>query len=65
MHFPKDNVFWVPESARWETLRSQAKQTDLGAIIDRAMGDIESENNKGTLVTIELPVFKKELAKFL
>jgi two-component system NarL family sensor kinase len=27
--------------------------------------DIKSENNKGTLVTIELPVFKKELAKFL
>ena len=27
--------------------------------------DIKSENNKGTLVTIELPVFKKKLAKFL
>jgi signal transduction histidine kinase len=27
--------------------------------------DIKSENNKGTLVTIELPIFKKELAKFL
>jgi len=27
--------------------------------------NIKSENNKGTLVTIELPVFKKELAKFL
>ena len=27
--------------------------------------DIKSENNKGTLVAIELPVFKKELAKFL
>lgn len=27
--------------------------------------DIKSENNKGTLVIIELPVFKKELAKFL
>ena len=26
--------------------------------------NIKSENNKGTLVTIELPVFKKELAKF-
>ena len=50
-YYTQDNVFWVPESARWETLRSQAKQTDLGAIIDRAMGDIESENNslKGKL----------------
>ena len=26
--------------------------------------NIKSENNKGTLVTIELPVFKKEIAKF-
>ena len=50
-YYTQDNVFWVPESARWETLRSQAKQTDLGAIIDRAMGDIESENRslKGKL----------------
>lgn len=50
-YYTQDNVFWVPESARWETLRSQGKQTDLGAIIDRAMGDIESENKslKGKL----------------
>ena len=43
-YYTQDNVFWVPESARWETLRDQAKQTDIGTIIDRAMGDIESEN---------------------
>ncbi len=43
-YYKQDNVFWVPESARWETLRDQAKQSDIGAIIDRAMGDIESEN---------------------
>ena len=50
-YYTQDNVFWVPESARWETLRDQAKQPDIGAIIDRAMGDIESENNslKGKL----------------
>jgi len=43
-YYTQDNVFWVPEPARWETLRDQAKQPDIGAIIDRAMGDIESEN---------------------
>ena len=50
-NFIQDNVFWVPESARWETIRDQAKQPDIGAIIDRAMGDIESENKslKGKL----------------
>ena len=50
-YYTQDNVFWVPESARWETLREQAKQHDIGAIIDRAMVDIESENQslKGKL----------------
>ena len=43
-YYTQDNVFWVPESARWESLRAKGKQPDIGAIIDRAMGDIESEN---------------------
>ena len=50
-YYTQDNVFWVPESARWESLRAKGKQPDIGAIIDRAMGDIESENQslKGKL----------------
>ena len=50
-YYTQDNVFWVPESARWETLRAQGKQPDIGAIIDRAMSDIETENKslKGKL----------------
>ena len=50
-YYTQDNVFWVPGSARWETLRDQAKQPNIGEIIDRAMGDIESENKslKGKL----------------
>ena len=50
-YYKQDNVFWVPESARWDKLRDQAKQSNIGAIIDRAMGDIESENKslKGKL----------------
>lgn len=50
-YYTQDNVFWVPESARWEVLRAKGKQTDIGAIIDSAMGDIESENQslKGKL----------------
>ena len=43
-YYTQDNVFWVSKSARWETLRSKAKQPDIGAIIDSAMRDIESEN---------------------
>jgi type I restriction enzyme M protein len=28
------NVFWVPETARWESLRAAAKQPDIGKRID-------------------------------
>lgn len=43
-YFTQDNVFWVPQEARWETLRSKAKQPDIGSIIDDAMTAIENEN---------------------
>jgi type I restriction enzyme M protein len=40
------NVFWVPEAARWESLRAQAKQADIGKRIDDALQLIETENPK-------------------
>ncbi len=40
------NTFWVPESARWESLRAQAKQVDIGKRIDDALALIETENPK-------------------
>lgn len=50
-YYNLDNVFWVPESARWETLRAKGKQPNIGSIIDSAMNDIETENKslKGKL----------------
>jgi hypothetical protein len=41
-----DNVFWVPENARWDHLKANATSTDptIGALIDRAMLDLEVEN---------------------
>lgn len=44
-YYTQDNVFWVPQEARWETLRSKAKQPDIGSLIDSAMTAIENENN--------------------
>tara|TARA_Y100000817_G_scaffold13870_1_gene10555 strand:- start:4806 stop:6356 length:1551 start_codon:yes stop_codon:yes gene_type:complete len=44
-YYIQDNVFWVPQDARWETLRSQAKQPDIGALVDGAMTTIENENS--------------------
>jgi type I restriction enzyme M protein len=45
-YYKEVNVFWVPEAARWETLRSQAKQADIGKRIDDALSLIETENLK-------------------
>jgi len=43
-YYVQDNVFWVPQEARWETLRSKAKQPDIGSLVDDAMTAIENEN---------------------
>ncbi len=37
-------VFWVPPEARWDYLRSSAKQPEIGKLVDRAMDAIEVEN---------------------
>ena len=37
-------VAWIPEEARWEKLKAQAKQADIGVKIDHAMELIEREN---------------------
>ncbi|MDH1994065.1 type I restriction-modification system subunit M [Aeromonas caviae] len=43
-YYKEVNVFWVPESARWEALRAAAKQVDIGKRIDEALAAIEAEN---------------------
>ena len=45
-YYKEVNVFWVPEAARWESLRAQAKQADIGKRIDDALSLIEAENRK-------------------
>lgn len=42
-YYREVNVFWVPEAARWESLRAQAKQADIGKRIDDALALIESK----------------------
>lgn len=39
-----ENVFWVPEDARWERLLAAAQQPDIARRIDDALEAIESEN---------------------
>ena len=38
------NVFWVPKKARWPHLQANAKQAEIGKMIDEAMLTIEKEN---------------------
>lgn len=42
--YTAENVFWVPEPARWTHIRGQAKQPTIGKTIDDAMDAIEREN---------------------
>ena len=39
-----ENVFFVPEEARWQTIASAAHTPEIGIIIDKAMTAIEREN---------------------
>jgi type I restriction enzyme M protein len=39
-----ENVFFVPEKARWSYLQSQGKHPDIGKFVDEAMIAIEQEN---------------------
>lgn len=43
-YYKEVNVFWVPEAARWESIRANAKQVDIGKRIDDALAEIEAEN---------------------
>jgi type I restriction enzyme M protein len=42
--YVEDNVFFVPQIARWSYIKENAKQSTIGQIIDDAMIAIEREN---------------------
>ena len=46
-----DNIFFVPEEARWQAIKADAKKPTIGQTIDNAMMAIERENEtlKGVL----------------
>lgn len=39
-----ENIFWVPQEARWSYLQANAKQPTIGKLIDDAMDAIEKDN---------------------
>jgi type I restriction enzyme M protein len=42
--YKAENVFFVPQDARWNYLQSKAKQLEIGKFVDDAMDAIENEN---------------------
>ncbi|OON99615.1 MAG: hypothetical protein ATN35_01495 [Epulopiscium sp. Nele67-Bin004] len=49
--YTAENIFYIPEEARWVNIQNNAKSPDIGVTIDNAMRAIETENKnlKGTL----------------
>lgn len=49
--YKAENIFFVPQEARWSHLLSKAKQPEIGKFVDEAMDAIEKENTslKGVL----------------
>ena len=39
-----ENIFFVPQQARWSYLLTSARQSDIGILVDEAMDIIEKEN---------------------
>ena len=42
--YSAENIFFVPSEARWSFLQAQAKQPNIGTLVDEAMDAIEKEN---------------------
>lgn len=42
--YTKDNVFYLPEDARWSFIHKQAKQDDIAVKIDTALHTVEKNN---------------------
>ena len=61
-----ENIFWVPQEARWSHLRNKARDPNIGKIIDDAMESIErvpaNEKLKGVLPkNYARPTLNKEM----
>ncbi|GIW92839.1 MAG: hypothetical protein KatS3mg110_0880 [Pirellulaceae bacterium] len=38
------NIFWAPPEARWERLKQNARQPNIGQIVDEAMEAVDRDN---------------------
>lgn len=42
--YTAENIFWVPREARWSQLKSNARQSSIGQLVDEAMIGVERVN---------------------
>lgn len=42
--YQAENIFFVPQEARWSNLQAQAKDPKIGTLVDAAMDALELEN---------------------
>ena len=44
--YAAENIFFVPENARWSAIAAAAHKPEIGTVIDDAMRSIEKENKR-------------------
>lgn len=44
--YTAENIFFVPENARWSVISAAAHTPEIGTVIDEAMRSIEKENKR-------------------
>lgn len=44
--YTMEGIFFVPEEARWDHIKNNAKSAEIGKIVDEAMTAIENQNKK-------------------
>ena len=42
--YTAESIFWVPPEARWAHLKTQARQSTIGQLVDDAMAGVERDN---------------------
>ena len=62
--YTSEGIFFVPETARWSAIASQAHTAEIGTVIDDAMRAIEKEN-KSVFPTIQTTQRPDKVAKAL
>lgn len=56
--YKRAGVFWVPDSARWQALASQAKSEGIGELLDGAMDSLMKAN--GSLIGVLPKIFNRD-----